>query len=206
MQNQENSKEQKNKRKINFSIPLSLIAAGFIIALAIVYIGNPKQANLNEAVNDNNTKDDKENIIVPDPTNPNIEAFGSFQLYPDNEVCIEDGKPIIRLFSTTWCPHCKWIKETYEEVVKEYQQAGKIIAYHWEIDENNNTLTNEDEKEFPAKERAIYEKFNPKGSIPTFIFGCKYGRIGNGYESQDDLDAEEAEFRTIIQELIKSLE
>ena len=38
----------------------------------------------------------------------------------NNEICKSNGKPIVRLFSTTWCPHCQWIDETYERVVQEY--------------------------------------------------------------------------------------
>ena len=50
---------------------------------------------------------------------------------------------------------------------------------------------------------AIFKEFNPQGSIPTFVFGCKYYRVGNGYEQQDDKAAEEAEFRAVFDELVK---
>ena len=117
-----------------------------------------------------------------------------------DEICTQDGKPIIREFSTTWCPHCKWIKDTYAKVVKEYE--GQIIAYQWDIDKNDDALTEGLESYIPEEELEIFKKYNPKGSIPTFVFGCKYVRVGNGYESQGDLEAEEAEFRKIIEELI----
>jgi thiol-disulfide isomerase/thioredoxin len=119
-----------------------------------------------------------------------------------DEICTEDGKPIIREFSTTWCPHCTWIKESYNKVVKEYE--GQIVAYHWELDMDDNALTPEVEGEIPTSEMDIFNKYNPKSSIPTFVFGCKYARVGNGYESQGNLEAEEAEFRQIIEELIAS--
>jgi len=120
------------------------------------------------------------------------------------EICTEDGKPIIRLFSTTWCPHCSWIIDTYDSVVKEYVDAGKIVAYHWEIDIGDDTLTEEVETEVPAEELAIYRAANERGSIPTYVFGCKYARIGNGYERQGDdgLILEDAEFRALIDELV----
>lgn len=118
----------------------------------------------------------------------------------EDELCTEDGKPLVVLFSTTWCPHCKWIKSTFEETVKEY--GNSIKAYHWEIDINDNTLTSAVETVVPTELKALYSKYNPKGSIPTFVFGCKYVRIGNGYERQKDLDSEKAEFKEIIDELI----
>lgn len=118
-------------------------------------------------------------------------------------ICRKDGKPIIRLFSTTWCPHCIWVKDDFDSVVKEYVKKGKIVAYHWQLDIGDNTLTSAIEKKVPAEEKAVYKEFNPEGSIPTFVFGCKYYRIGNGYEREGDHDKEKAEFRQIIEELIK---
>ena len=104
-----------------------------------------------------------------------------------------EGKPIIRLFATSWCPHCGWIKSTYLKVTDEYVKDNKIQAFLWEVDKD----------EVPAEEKAIFKKYNPKGSIPTFVFGCKYLRIGNGYEEQNDLAAEEAEFRMVIDDLLQ---
>jgi thiol-disulfide isomerase/thioredoxin len=127
-----------------------------------------------------------------------IQTFQTFE----GEVCTQDGKPVIRLFSTTWCSHCQWIGETYENVVKEYVDRGEIVAHHWELDANDDTLTPEFEAQVPESELAIYRQFNPRGSIPTFVFGCKYYRIGNGYEQQGNLGLEEAEFRLVIEELI----
>lgn len=118
-------------------------------------------------------------------------------------VCYSDGKPAVRLFSTTWCPHCKWVKNTYNKVVKEYADAGKITAYHWVLDIGDNALTEDvQESIIPPEEMGIYNKYNPEGSIPTFVFGCKYTRIGNGYEAQNNLKAEEAEFRAVIDQLL----
>ncbi len=131
---------------------------------------------------------------------------GEIKTFAENQgvkVCTQEGKPVIRLFSTTWCPHCKWIKERFDSVVDDYVQQGKIVAHHWEIDLEDDLLTNEKENEVPSSELEIFKQFNPQQSIPTFVMGCKYYRIGNGYESQDDLDAEETEFRSVIEKLVQ---
>ena len=149
-------------------------------------------------------------FVADDPMNGNTpDGIKTFQ-DNGNEAVYVDGKPVIRLFSTTWCSHCKWIKETYDSVVKEYVDDGKIIAYHWQLDTGDNTLTPEIETEVPPPEIDVYDRFNPGNSIPTFVFGEKYWRIGNdvepnGYsrESNNDLPAEEAEFRAVIEELLK---
>ena len=131
---------------------------------------------------------------------PGLGTFSSLLL--KTGICTENGKPVIELYSTTWCPHCKWIKDTFDSVAKEYVAAGKIVAHHWEIDTGDDTLTAANETKVPDSELAAYKQFNPDGSIPTFVFGCKYYRIGNGYESQNNLTAETNEFRRVIDTLI----
>jgi thiol-disulfide isomerase/thioredoxin len=117
-----------------------------------------------------------------------------------DDICTEDGKPIVILFSTTWCPHCQWIKDTFDSTVKEYDD--KIVAYHWQIDTGDNTLTSLIESDVPKVYMDLYKKYNPQGTVPTFVFGCQYKRIGNGYSRQNDLEAEAREFMIIIEKLL----
>ncbi len=122
----------------------------------------------------------------------------------DRTLCLQDGKPIIREFATSWCPHCAWIKPVYQQVVKEY--GDKIIAYQWEVDEGNDLLTEALEFEVPASEMNVFKTFNPQQTIPTFVFGCKYMRIGNAFEEQNDKEAEAREFRSIIDKILNEVE
>lgn len=117
------------------------------------------------------------------------------------DICKENGKPLVILFSTTTCPHCKWIKSTFDSVAKEYADAGKIAAYHWELDTGDNTLTAAKESKIPDDYANMFWKYSQKGGVPTFVFGCKYYRIGNAYESSGDLSAEEKEFRSVLDSL-----
>jgi len=119
----------------------------------------------------------------------------------EGDICTEDGKPIIRMYSTTTCPHCQWVKDTFDTTMKELMAEGKIVAYHWELDINDNTLTSEKEAAVPPEEFDIYRDFNPRGTVPTFVFGCKYYRVGNGYESEGNLEMEKREFLEIIDKL-----
>jgi thiol-disulfide isomerase/thioredoxin len=141
----------------------------------------------------------KDKLTANVDPNPKIQTFS----FANNEMCTEDGKPIVILFSTTWCPHCEWIIDTFDGIAKEYADKGLIAAYHWELDTADNTLTAAKESEVPQEHKEIYEKFNPRGSIPTFVFGCQYHRIGNGYESEQSLEKEANEFRAVIEELTK---
>ena len=149
------------------------------------------------------TNSDNTGRAVIDPYNIEPSSIQTFASVSGGAgVCTEDGKPVIRLYSTTWCPHCQWISETFDAVVKMYVDEGLIVAHHWEIDTGDDTLTSQVEQGVPDSEMAIYNEFNPQGSIPTFVFGCKYYRIGNGYEQQDDLESEAAEFEAVIEALI----
>lgn len=126
----------------------------------------------------------------------------TFQVFPNAQICTQDGKPIIRLYSTTWCPHCKWINDTFNGVMKEYADSGKIVAMHWDVDIRDDQFTPKIEDNFPQAELDLFESANPNGTIPTYVFGCKYYRVGNGFETQNDLDAEAGEFKALIEKLL----
>ncbi len=67
----------------------------------------------------------------------------------------------------------------------------------------DDTLTTANEGTMPPSEEAVFQQFSPNSNVPAFVFGCKYYRIGNQFESQKDLNAEEAEFTRVIEELLK---
>ena len=120
------------------------------------------------------------------------------------EVCKENGKPIIRLFTTTKSPGSEWIKITFDSVIKNYVDKGTIIAHHWQLDKGDDLLTEEKENGVPKQEYALFKEINPDLTVPTFIFGCQYARIGNGYYDEKDLASESAEFEKIIAKLTEN--
>ncbi len=154
----------------------------------------------NATAEEGNTKEaaSNENEATSDETPAKESTFED----TGDEICKDaDGKPIIRLYSTTWCPHCKWVKETADKVMKEYKDKGLVNAAHYEVDVKDDSLTEEVETEVPADELALFKKYS-SGGVPTYIFGCKYTRIGNGYEQDQDLAAEEKELREAIDKLL----
>ncbi|MBS3144391.1 hypothetical protein J4208_02285 [Candidatus Woesearchaeota archaeon] len=135
--------------------------------------------------------------------NSETQKYGSSFTAKENDICMIGGKPIIREFATSWCPHCAWVKPTFQEVIKSY--GDQIVAYQWEVDKGDNLLTEELEFEVPASEMNVFREFNPKQSIPTFIIGCKYMRIGNAFEEQNDKEAEAKELKAIIDKILNEV-
>ncbi len=132
-------------------------------------------------------------------------SISTFNIISNAEICTEDGKPIIRLYSTTICPHCRWINSTFNGVMDEYMTAGKIVAHHWDVDIGNDQFTPAKESVIPQAEVDLFKAVNDRLSVPTYVFGCKYVRVGNAYETQDDLDAEAGEFKAVIEKLLQEV-
>lgn len=191
--------EQNSKQQFLLGLfgGIALIAVIGLIVLGIAYATKDNDGGQNS----NQANQNQNQPVVPGQAN--VDGVRTYSEDSNAEICKEDGKPIVYLFSTTWCPHCKWISDTFDNTVKKYIDSGDIVAYHWEVDINDDVLTTEKETAVPPSHLAIYQKFNPQGSIPTFVFGCKYYRIGNGFERENDLASEAAEFEALIQEMIK---
>jgi len=189
---------EKKKAGFDYRIAVVAIVVVAVIAIGAVLLMQPKQGGSD----------------VPLPAGSGIKTFKA----TSSPLDIVDGKPVVRLFSTTWCPHCKWIKETFDSAMKQYVAEGKIIAYHWEVDTGDNTLTEAVETAVPESEMAIF-RANGGGSVPAFVFGGKYVRIGNGFESQNPsdvanptselslqhLEQEKQEYAAVIAQLLKEI-
>jgi thiol-disulfide isomerase/thioredoxin len=88
-------------------------------------------------------------------------TLGGFSISED-EICREEGKPIVYFFGSKGCPHCRWEHPIMEEV------AGKFAGL---ISFRNNMDTDADME--------VFQKYST-GGIPTLVLGCKYYRVGSG--------------------------
>lgn len=189
-----------------FMTPLAILISAVMVSVSILYSGSRSSINDDDestlgATEESDTQEDENTAETVEYEEPGdyVRDYETFTEY-DTDVCKEDGKPMVFLFSTTWCPHCEWIKDTFDKWAKD--NSDKISAYHWELDTGDNTLTSKTEDSIPDKHNEIYSKFNPSGSIPTYVFGCRYSRVGNGYESEEDLGKEKASFEKVMKELL----
>jgi len=111
------------------------------------------------------TKDGGYLFLSAYDTSENIEqeqqTIGNFLVSKDG-VCKEDNKPIIYLFGTNTCPHCRWEHPIINNVTSKFES---YISYHDNID--------------TEKDGEIFSKYS-SGGIPTLVLGCKYYRVGSG--------------------------
>lgn len=122
------------------------------------------------------------------------------------DVCTNsDGQPVIFLFSSSSCSHCEWVGEIFDAIVTQYMEKGLIEAHHYDKPTGDDLLTEESESEIPEEIMALYNLGNPTGRVPYINFSCKYERIGNGYETTQDADAEGREIMEVIETLIQVL-
>ncbi|MDD5639514.1 MAG: thioredoxin family protein [Candidatus Pacebacteria bacterium] len=149
-------------------VPTYVSTDGKLITFRETDISTPAETTTN---NTDNTESNKTTGTTID---------GNFTMVEENEICKENGKPIIYFFGSTTCPHCIWEKPIIQEVVKSF---GDKISYHENIDN--------------SEDQDIFNKFNTTGSIPTIIVGCKYYRIGSG--EQDGIDKEKENLKKVIE-------
>lgn len=103
----------------------------------------------------------KEFKPVPKAAEETGKTIGNFSISND-EICLEDNKPVIYFFGSENCPHCSWERPVIEEVASKFEG---YISFH------NNTNTESD--------MDIFQKYST-GGVPTLVLGCKYYRVGSG--------------------------
>jgi len=88
-------------------------------------------------------------------------TIGNFSVSSD-EICLEDGKPIVYFFGSESCPHCGWEHPVVQEVMADFEG---LVSFH----DNMNMQEDMD----------VFDKYS-SGGVPTLVIGCKYYRVGSG--------------------------
>jgi len=122
----------------------------------------------------------KEFESIPKPAEETGKTTGNFSVSND-EICLEDEKPVIYFFGSESCPHCSWERPIIEEVASKFEG---YISFH------NNTNAEND--------MDIFQKYST-GGVPTLVLGCKYYRVGSGENA--GAEQESADLTKLICEL-----
>ena len=94
-----------------------------------------------------------------------------------DEVCMKD-KPVIRLYTTSWCNSCNSSIVVFNNLIKGYFDDNKVTALEWSLDTGDNLLTLKKENGVPEEEVQIFKKYSPDSFVPALIMGCKYIMVG----------------------------
>jgi len=112
------------------------------------------------------------------------------------ELCTKGDLPIIRVYTSSSCIKCQNSLNVLADAVDDME----VILYAWELDTGDNLMTEELEESMPKEEFDILLRYNEKAAVPSYVFGCKYVRIGNLFEDFD-AESEYQEFRGILERL-----
>jgi thiol-disulfide isomerase/thioredoxin len=110
------------------------------------------------------------------PQNIKGAVLGAFEATGD-EICGK-GKPIVRLYTASWCGLCNSTIAAFGVFVENYVKSGEIEARHWSLDLGDDLLSEKKEDGIPENEAEIFGKYSPDGLVPAVVLGCKYRRIG----------------------------
>ncbi|MCK5282706.1 MAG: peptidylprolyl isomerase [Nanoarchaeota archaeon] len=110
-----------------------------------------------------------------------------------DEICTEDEKPIIRMYTSSTCEKCRDIEIAFRNTVQTYD----VVVKEWELDTGDNLYTSEIETSMTSSEYELLKKYNPSFAVPAYVFGCRYVRIGNAFAEPDYLEEEKIFMETI---------
>ncbi len=96
-------------------------------------------------------------------------TIGDFNV-TNEEICMENGKPVVYFFGSDGCPHCRWEHPIVQKVMKQFEG---LVVFHDNMDN--------------GKDMDIFRKYS-QGGIPTLVIGCKYYREGSGENEGEEQD------------------
>lgn len=94
-------------------------------------------------------------------------TIGQF-LVSENEICQENGKPLVYFFGAETCPYCRWEYPIVKAVAAKF---GDKISFH-------------DNKDSSA-DAEVFSQYST-GGIPTTVLGCKYSKVGAGQANGEE--------------------
>ncbi|MFH1661920.1 MAG: thioredoxin family protein [Candidatus Falkowbacteria bacterium] len=174
------SSEEVSEKVINFinkdilmdSAIASLIDAveeNGLYKIKFVISGQDREIEVYASLDGNLFFPDVINLQEAEENKPGV-TIGDFSVSND-EICEENGKPIVYFFGSESCEFCQWEHPIVEEVAKKF---AREISFH-------NNMDSADDME-------IFERYSA-GGIPTLVLGCKYNRTGAGQSNGEEGEA-----------------
>lgn len=166
------------EKTINLTVPIIFVlavVASFLLGLSWQTLKGEKGSSTAKIkVEKAAEAEDEQKAVLGETT------IGRFTKTGD-ELCQQDGKPIVYFFGASSCPHCRWEHPIIKKVADKF---GDQISFR-------NNMDNQ------AEDRDIWEKYAAvhRGGVPFLVLGCQYVRVGSG---ENDGEAKEAENLTAL--------
>jgi len=181
------NKQKPTTQSSPYLIPIAIIVAGGLVGAGLYFGGkHPPEADLGQqAAVQPPSEAGQEGQVAGSARGGSEEEVPQYEttvgdfLVLEDEICTEDGKPIVYYFGASGCPHCVWEHPIIQAVAAEF---GDQISFHDLMDKQ--------------EEMEVFQKYIDinGGGIPFIVLGCKYVRVGSGERA-----GEEQEKRALTQ-------
>ena len=157
--------EKTTTQQSPYLVPLAIIIAGGLVGAGIYFGGKqppPPAPSVQQVAEQEQRGEQGERGEVG---GAELEKTVGDFLVLGEELCTEDGKPIVYYFGSSGCPHCRWEHPIIQEVAKQF---GDAISFHDLMDKQ--------------EEMEVFQKYFDinRGGIPFIVLGCQYARVGSG--------------------------
>ncbi len=165
--------------KSPYLIPMAIIVAGGLVGAGLYFGGKqeaPPAAQMVEPLD--SARDEQGQVAGEEEVYPERSEWetttGDF-IVLDDELCQEDGKPIVYYFGSSGCSHCKWEHPIIQEVAESF---GDAISFHDLMDKQ--------------EEMEVFQEYSEinRGGIPFIVLGCQYVRVGSGERAGEEAERE----------------
>ena len=152
--------EEAPKKKKNLTTPILI----FLLVAAAFLLGSLWTENRRLDTGEPTSADSNPSPAVAEPAAELPTIIGNFMV-SEEEVCEEEGQPLVYYFGASFCPHCSWEHPVMQQAAAQFEG---LISFHDNMDSQ--------------EDQDVYDRFAAinEGYIPFTIIGCRYVRRGSG--------------------------
>jgi len=159
----EEKEEIKEKKTRNLTTPILVV-----LAVVVAFLGG---MFLTRGLSSREGKTPEETAQAsPSATEESVlseleKTIGGFSV-TEEDICQEDGQPLVYFFGSESCPHCVWEHPIMKKVTAKF---ADLISIHLYMDDF-------------ATDKEVWNKYEQihGGGVPFLNLGCRYVRVGSG--------------------------
>ncbi len=171
------TEEKKEEKKTpNLVVPVLvvlLVVVAFLAGMFLTKLKNLEKKESEKVAQTSPSPQKQEGGVLGEELKPT--GIGNFK-ETENEICQEEGKPIIYFFGRASCPYCTWEHPIFEKAMAKF--AG-LISFHNNMDDQET-------------DRDVWNEYSAisKGAVPFMVLGCRYTQRGSGDQKAGEAQEE----------------